>query len=350
MLAARSVEDQARLEREQQVKFSAAYHTYSDPDVLSKMTRAQVQALEPVIGRTYADHLLNKWESISKHEGALTEARMDKDAFNSIALDYGIDPYKAPNKMTVNERARLGAMRDAVERQIGIEQKAKNRQLTRDEKDDVARRVFSTTIMRSKWFGLSSDEVPIASITPADLGKVVVPPSDRDAIKAELTKRGKPATDAEIAKWYLQGQRLRPKASRPRSDDIGDRALSAADQALLTVLEPVAYGVFGAYKAAEYVLKPLSRASYPDEAIKHDEGAGLGAFVRDNLNAVETMPVPSSLIVSPRAREIISEQLTPEVKRGRNGKDLTDQEVAKLYAAYVAKQERDARLAAEQAP
>jgi hypothetical protein len=63
ILEARDSAGRSRLEREQLVKFSAAYHTYSDPDMLAGMTRAQVQALEPVIGREYADRLLTKWET-----------------------------------------------------------------------------------------------------------------------------------------------------------------------------------------------------------------------------------------------------------------------------------------------
>jgi hypothetical protein len=211
-LMVRSIEDQRRLDHEKEIKFSAAYHTYSDPEVLAGMTRPQVQALEPVIGRTYTDHLLNKWESVSKHEGALTEAKIDRDSFKAIMRDFGFDPDEKLNLKSdsgKNKAARLGAMQNEIERSIGTEQSAKKRQLTRDEKDTVARRVMSSNVMRSTWFGLSSEAVPTASVIPADLKKVVVPPTDRDTIKAELTKRGKPATDEDIARWYLLGQQRR---------------------------------------------------------------------------------------------------------------------------------------------
>lgn len=207
---ARSVEDGNRLEREMQIKFSAAYHQYSDPEVLSRMTRAQVAALEPIIGRHYADSLLAKHEGISKHESALTEAKIDRDAFKTIVRDFGFDPDKKPDLKSEkgkNEAARLGAMQDEVERQIGVEQKAKGRTLTREEKDTVARRTLSTNVMRSTWWGMSSEDVPTAAIIPADLKKVVVPPNDRETIKAELVKRGKPAKDEDIARWYVMGKR-----------------------------------------------------------------------------------------------------------------------------------------------
>jgi len=212
IMEARDLAEQTRLEREQLIKFSAAYHTYSDPNVLMNMSRAQVQALEPTIGRHYTDSLLSKWESIDKHEGALSEARIDNDAFKNIVRDFGFDPDKKlnlKNDKDAQQAARMGAMRDEVERQIGIEQKAKNRQLTRDEKDAVARRTLSKNVLRSTWFGLSSEEVPAASVIPADLKKVVVPPADREAIKRELVKRNKPANDEDIARWYLMGQRQR---------------------------------------------------------------------------------------------------------------------------------------------
>jgi hypothetical protein len=35
-----------------------------------------------------------------------------------------------------------------------------------------------------------------------------VPPAEREAIRAELKKRGKPATDEEVAKWYVTGKKL----------------------------------------------------------------------------------------------------------------------------------------------
>jgi hypothetical protein len=211
---ARSTEDQTRLEREQLVTYSAAFHQYSDPDVLSRMSRPQVAALEPVMGRHYADSLLTKWETVSRHDAALTEARIDNDAFKTIVRDLGFDPDKKLNLNTdkgKTEAARLGAMRDEVERQIGVAQKDKGRQLTREEKDTVARRVLSSNVLRSgAWyqFGFGGDNVPAASIVPADLKSVAVPPAEREAIRAELKKRGKPATDEEVAKWYVTGKKL----------------------------------------------------------------------------------------------------------------------------------------------
>jgi hypothetical protein len=209
LLESRDSAEQARLEREQMRTFSAAYHTYSDPDVLANMTRAQVQALEPIIGRHYADSLLTKYDAIGKHAGALSEARIDNDAFKTIVRDFGFDPDKRLNLKSTSdaqEAARLGSMRDEVERQIGVEQKAKNRVLTREEKDAVARRTLSANILRSTWWGLSSEKVPAASVIPADLKKVQVPPAERDEIKAELVKRNKPVSDEEIARWYLRKQ------------------------------------------------------------------------------------------------------------------------------------------------
>jgi hypothetical protein len=101
-------------------------------------------------------------------------------------------------------------MRDEVERQIGVEQKAKNRQLTREEKDTTARKVLSHSVLRGTSFlfiPTGSEPVPAASVIPADLKNIKVPPSDREAIKAELLKRNKPAGDEDIARWYLLGQK-----------------------------------------------------------------------------------------------------------------------------------------------
>jgi hypothetical protein len=213
MLVTRNFADRERMEREKQLDYSAAYHTYSDPEVLSGMTRAQVQALEPTIGKQYADQLLSKWESIRTHQGGLSEARIDNDAFKTLVRDFGFDPDRKLNlkkDSDKTEAARMGAMRDEVERQIGLEQGAKKRVLTREEKDVIARKTLSQSVLRGgPWyqFGFGTEQVPAASVIPADLKSVKVPPGDREAISSELKKRNKPVTDEEIARWYLMGQR-----------------------------------------------------------------------------------------------------------------------------------------------
>ena len=65
---------------------------------------------------------------------------------------------------------------------------------------------MSTTVLRSKWFGLYDREMPAAAVLPYELSKVQVPPRDRDQIKAALENHGLPANETEIAKWYIKGQ------------------------------------------------------------------------------------------------------------------------------------------------
>lgn len=212
MLWARSEEDKQRAQGALERRVYAGYHTYSDPTVLVGMTRAQVQALEPAIGPRLAGDLLNRWDALRAHQGALSDAKVDNDAFKAVLREFNFDPDKKLNLKKEGdavEAARMGQMRNEVERALGQMQKEKNRPLTREEKDAAMRQVLSSSVLRSTWYavgGVGADVVPAASIVPQDLKRVVVPSADKEAIVAELKKRSKPVTDEEIARWYLRAQ------------------------------------------------------------------------------------------------------------------------------------------------
>lgn len=177
----------------------AAYNDYSDPNVLSRMTRDQIANLLPKLGAQHTHNLLQKFDSFEKNPAKLTEARLDGDTFNRVAEDFNLEPFK--NKKSAEEKARLGQVRDVVEREIGQLQAAQKKELTRDEKEKVMRQVLAREVSKPTWFGMSSEQVPAVTVLKKE--SVVVPEADREAITKALKARGKEPTDDAIRNWYL---------------------------------------------------------------------------------------------------------------------------------------------------
>lgn len=193
---------ESRAERRRTRDGWAAYFTYADPDTLKGMSRDQVANLLPALGAQHTANLLQRWDSFEKNPAKFTEARIDADLFNSVAEEFKLEPFK--NKKSPEDKARLGQVRDIVEREIGQAQADSKRMLTRDEKEKVMRTVLAREVSKPTWFGISSEEVPAAAVLPKE--KVVVPTADREAIRDALTKRGQQPTDENIRRWYLLGR------------------------------------------------------------------------------------------------------------------------------------------------
>ncbi len=208
MLWARSIEDKQRLERQQEQKTAGAYYTYSDPDVLSTMSRAQVQSLLPALGDRQTGQLLTKWESLQTKEGKRNQ-KMEADSFNALADEFDLNPYKS--QKTTKEREMLGLVKNRVDDALEAEAARLKRDLSKEEKEQKMREVMARTVTVSgNWFG--SDEVPAAMVRPEQEERVVVPASDRAQIVEALKEmyRAQPTnpeyapTEANIRKLYLK--------------------------------------------------------------------------------------------------------------------------------------------------
>ena len=158
------------------------YLTASDPMVLSQLTREQVVASRAKFGMEGAQHLLAKWDALQK-PGAIAEARMDQDDFNHIANQLGMKPYE--NKTPAQKEA-LGELKYRVEQLINQQQQAGKKTMTREEKNALMAREMANTVMVSGWFGLGGTATPVIQLTPAQLGSVVIPPTDRQQIAEAL--------------------------------------------------------------------------------------------------------------------------------------------------------------------
>ena len=112
-----------RAERSLLLNNGDAYLRYSDPDVLTKMTRPQVEATRTVFGFEGAQHLLQRFDSLTKAPEKIVEARMDKQDFDHVAEQMGLDPFNAKSP---DKKAQLGELQFKVEQLINAAQVAKN--------------------------------------------------------------------------------------------------------------------------------------------------------------------------------------------------------------------------------
>lgn len=161
-----------------------AYMRASDPEVLVRSSRDEVIATRAIFGQEGAKHLLDKWESLQK-PGALSDARLDKEQFNSYAQQMGLRP---------NEKGQSEAQKDLLitvqnrlETLISQEQKAKGRAMTREEKDKLIQTEMAKQVMVSGWFSNSS--VPVLQLAPSQLRSVIVPTQDRQQIAEALRQK-----------------------------------------------------------------------------------------------------------------------------------------------------------------
>lgn len=176
----RELAREQRRERQLLLTNGDAYLRYSDPDVLARMSRPQVEATRAVFGFEGAQHLLARYDALQK-PGAIAEARIDKQDFDHIADQMGLDPF---NAKTPDKKKALGELQFRVEQLINTAQQAKKQPLTREEKmalmqGELARQVT----VAPGWFGFDR-QVPVIQLSPEQARRVVVP----DAEKAKISE------------------------------------------------------------------------------------------------------------------------------------------------------------------
>ena len=185
------------------------YLTDTDPQVLSRMSRAQVEAKRSTYGIDATQQLLAKWDVLQK-PGKLSEAKMDKQDFDTVADSLGLSPY-ASSKSEDEKRA-LGTLQYRVEQLIDRRQQAEKRPLSREEKMDLMKKEMSSQVIVDRGyfsFGRYKD-VPVIQMSAEQLRDVVIPQADKDRVMKKLSdwykktggKQFEP-TDANIRHWYL---------------------------------------------------------------------------------------------------------------------------------------------------
>lgn len=201
---------QQRAERQLLIGNGDAYLRYSDPDVLARMTRPQVEATRAVFGLEGAQHLLARFDALQK-PGAIAEARIDKQDFEHVAETMGLDPF---NAKTPEKKKALGELQFRVEQLINIAQQSKNQALTRDEKMALMQGELSRQVtVNPGWFS-SNKQVPVIQLSPDQAQRVVVPEAEKakiaDALRAMAASDPKnPAyapTEDNVRRLYLARQ------------------------------------------------------------------------------------------------------------------------------------------------
>ena len=179
--AAEANRDLAIMQRNERISYMRngdRYLTDSDPAVLSRMTRGQVEAKRSIYGMEPTQHLLAKWDALQK-PGKVSEAKMDTEDFNTIADQMGLSPYA---KQTEDKKRALGTLKFRTEQLIDQEQRKLGRTLNRDEKMGVMRREMAREVTVDGGFFSRAKQVPVIAMSAEELRDVVVPPDERSKI------------------------------------------------------------------------------------------------------------------------------------------------------------------------
>lgn len=154
------------------------YWQYSKPEVLNQMSEAQITALEPQMGQRLVGSLLEAHRKIKASPDKVLAATIDDDMFKFHASGAGLDAY---SPKTDQEKAKLGRVKEAVEAEISIAQRQKQRELYREEKEEIMKRIIDRKVMIDTW-GPGGTEVPAVTVLPDQVKNVYVPlkeiPSD----------------------------------------------------------------------------------------------------------------------------------------------------------------------------
>lgn len=146
------------------------------PESVVGLSENVIRALEPTVGAQGVAALLDMKQRFAASPQAVRTATIDTELFKSVAEDAGFDyAWQTPSKLSDDQKATLGRLRDTVEAEIARQQQITKRELTRDEKQGVMQKVLDQKVMRDRWGGLSTEEVVAATVEPDERGEVYVP-------------------------------------------------------------------------------------------------------------------------------------------------------------------------------
>jgi hypothetical protein len=169
--ASRAYAETRRVEGEKEQAGWALMWNYSRPDVLTQMSEPQILALIPDLGVDHVNRLMQQRRALASSDVKVREATIDQQLFETVADAAGLRPYQrdAPE----DQRARLGQLRNAVESAVDVEQRARNRTLTREEKQTVMQRVVDRRVMIDRWG--TDESLPAAVVNAKDRSNAYVP-------------------------------------------------------------------------------------------------------------------------------------------------------------------------------
>lgn len=148
----------------------STYWELSNPQVLNTMSEAQILKLEPVLGQTLTQELMQGKRKLNSPEN-VKAATMDTESFNVIAANAGLKPYD--KSLSVEQKEYLGRMRNEVEGAIDMEQRRTGKSLNREEKEKIMQTMVDKKVMVDE-FG-RDPSLPAPVIRPEQRSKVYVP-------------------------------------------------------------------------------------------------------------------------------------------------------------------------------
>jgi hypothetical protein len=198
----------------------------SQPEVLSKMTKAQIMNMLPEIGHTNTERLLKQHASWQGDQAKLSEAQLDNDMFKSALSVAGIDP--SPKNTDQEANFKVWNLRSQVEARVGAAQQQKGKPLTSEEKREVISKTVSETVLTPAWFGLTTDAKVAATLTPGELakssvdvggGKLIplssIPTAEYAYVEKSLRARGITPSPTEVARqWHAFKSKQTPAGKK----------------------------------------------------------------------------------------------------------------------------------------
>lgn len=219
MLWARSIEDKARIQHEQELRSAPALLLLTQPENLSKMSREQIIGYMPEIGFNNTQKLLQTWQTYTTNQAKLSQATVDNDAFKSVLLAAGIEANPKPNQKEAAKK--VIDLRTQFELTIGDMQQNRKGELSATEKLKVMQDIVNAEVLRpgfwsnnysksEKVVNLTPDQMLTAGVKvtdrqgqPLTFSLAQIPASEYGAWQKQLRKEGKVGTPAEIAQaWY----------------------------------------------------------------------------------------------------------------------------------------------------
>jgi soluble lytic murein transglycosylase len=192
-----------------------------DPAKLAGMTDAEIVAEAPKLGNALTKDLLKRRQSLNDPNN-VQAASIDEDTFKALAQEAGLDPFKP--KKSEKEAAALGRLKYTIEQKIDIEQQAKKRKLTPQEKEAIFRQEIDNKVFVDRSFR-TDPQMPISLVETDKLGDTYVvvngqevrlnsiPATSRNMIIRQLRAAGRPITEQAIAEVYVLSRNLPSSAA-----------------------------------------------------------------------------------------------------------------------------------------
>lgn len=180
----------------------------SNPQALVQMSDAQIFAMTPKLGDTLTKKLLNDRQSLISGQDKVRAATIDNDQFKFWANQSGINT--SPKKGSDDEKV-LGELKYRAETLIDSQQRALGRELRREEKDDIMKRLlvevpvnYRTTFLGFDT-GTTTERKRLFEVK--DPRAIIVPKGDRQTVINALQAAGiSQPTEEQIRNGYIRLQ------------------------------------------------------------------------------------------------------------------------------------------------